>query len=224
MPPSNPVPTALSRTKSSLTLLVSGTAWLLGRLASGTTALLEYAASRLRRLGSRTEAFVRGPIRTVLLGRRSAVAVALVGLGVVLAAVTAGGVAATTGYPPLEQWLGETWDGTNPHAVVFVGGALLLALAAGSAAFDGGLLPTTMLVAGPLFGLGLTRYGTVVSTSYGQHVVSLPEALAFAFAVAAVGGSTVGVAGYTLGAGLRRAVRIVRADATVPFGPSRNED
>jgi hypothetical protein len=150
--------------------------------------------------------------------------VALVGAGVLLATVTAWGVAATTGYPPLEAWLAETWNGTNPHAVVFAGGALLVTLAATSAAVNAGLFPTTTLVAGPLFGLGLTRYGTVVSTGYGQHVVSLPEALAFASAVAAVGGATFGVAGYVLGAGCRRAVRVVRADAPVPFRPRRNED
>ncbi|GAB6861528.1 hypothetical protein ACFR97_04675 [Haloplanus litoreus] len=33
-----------------------------------------------------------------------------------------------------------------------------------------------------------------------------------------------GVAGYALGAGLRRAVGDVRADATAPFGASRNGD
>jgi hypothetical protein len=150
--------------------------------------------------------------------------VGFVGAGVLSAAVTAWGVATTTGYPPLEAWLAGTWNGTNPHGVVFAGVTLLVTLAAASAAVNAGLFPTTTLVAGPLFGLGLTRYGTVVSTGYGQHVVSLPEALAFASAVAAVGGVTFGVAGYVLGAGCRRAARIVRADTALPFRPRRNED
>ncbi|WP_251344111.1 hypothetical protein [Haloplanus halophilus] len=232
MRPSTSVPTALNRTKSSLALLLSGAAWLLGRLAAGTSWLLSRLVGGGRRLRRRAESVlrgpvsrvVRGPLLTFLLGRRAAVSVALVGLGALLGAVTAWGVAATTGYPPLEGWLAGTWDGTDPQAVVFVGGALLLALAAASAALNAGFLPTTLLVAGPLFGLGLTRYGTVVSTRYGQHVVSLPEALAFAFAVAAVGAGTLGVAGYVLGAGCRRAVRVVRADAALPALARRNED
>jgi hypothetical protein len=213
MRPSNPVPTALNRTRSSLERLVAGLRWLLaGLVAAG------------RRVGIRSLAVVRGPVgrlvrgplATLLFGRRAAGAVLLAGVAPVVAVLTAGVVAATTGYPPLERWLVGTWTGTDPHAAVFAGAALFVGLAATSAAVEGGLLPTTALVAGPLFGVAVTRYGTTVSTGVGERVVSLPDALAFAFGVAAVGGVTVGVVGYGIGAALRRAGRIVRADVSLP--------
>jgi hypothetical protein len=213
MRPSNPVPTALNRTRTSLGLLLAGLRWLLARLVAS-----------VRRVGARFFAVVRGPVTrlirgpvaTFLLGRRAAVSVLLVGLAPVLTVLTAGAVAATTGYPPLERWVVETWTGTAPRAAVFVGVALLVGLAAASAAVEGGLLPTTVLVAGPLFGVAVTRYGSTVTTHFGERVVSLPDALAFAFGVAAVGGVAVGVVGYGVGAACRRAGRIVRADATLP--------
>ena len=102
MRPFTAVSTALNRTRAALGLLRTGTAWLAGRAVAGG-----------RRVGSRAASLARGPLRTVLLGRRRATSVALVGLGALLAAVTARGVAATTGYPPLERRLGETWRGTG---------------------------------------------------------------------------------------------------------------
>jgi len=218
MRPSNPVPTALHRTKSSLRLLLAGLRWLVSALAAG----VHRAGSRFVAIGRGPVArFVRGPLATLLCGRRAAVSVVLVGLAPVLAALTAGVVTATTGYPPLERWLVETWTGTDPRAAVFVGGALLIGLAAASALVEGGLIPATVLVAAPLFGVAITRYGTVITTRFGEDVVSLPEALAFAFAVAAVGSVAAGVVGYGMGAGLRRAGRVVRA--AVPL-PSRGGD
>jgi len=219
MRPSNPVPTALDRTKSSL-----------GRLLALFHRFVNRVTASGRRLGARMAAVVRGPViriirgplTTLLLGRRVAVSVTLVVLAPVLAALTASVIATTTGYPPLERWLVDTWTGTDPRAAVFVGSVLLVGLAAASAAANGGLLPTVTLVAGPLFGAAVTRYGTVVTTSFGERVVSLPDAVAFAFAVAAVGGVTTGVVGYGLGAGVRRAVGVVRADASVPLGGERN--
>jgi hypothetical protein len=220
MRPSNPVPTALNRTRTSFGLLLAGLRWLLARLVAG----VRRVGVGFHRVGARFVAVVRGPVArlvrgplaTLLLGRRAAGSVLLVGLAPVLAVLTAGVVAATTGYPPLERWLVETWTGTDPRAAAFVGGALLVGLAAASAVVEGGLFPTTVLVAGPLFGAAVTRYGTTVTTRFGERVVSLPDALAFAFGVAAVGGVAVGVVGYGIGAALRRAGRIVRADATLP--------
>jgi len=213
MRPSSPVPTALHRTKSSLQRLLSGLRWLVSALVAGVHRAGIRVAGVVRGPVSR---FVRGPLATLLFGRRTAVSIILVGLAAIVAALTAGVVTATTGYPPLERWLAETWTGTDPQAAVFVGGTLLLGLAAASAVVEGGLVPTTTLVAAPLFGVAITRYGTVVTTHYGEYVVSLPEALAFAFAVAAVGGVTVGVVGYGVGAGLRRAGRVVRAETSWP--------
>lgn len=220
MRPSNPVPTALNRTRSSLELLLSGLRWLLGASLAGLRWFVTALASAVRRGGARLAAvvrgpvarFARGPLTTLLVGRRAAVSILLVGFAPVLAALTAGVVASTTGYPPLERWLVGTWTGTDPRAAVFVGCALLVGLAAASGAAKGGLLPAAVLTAGPLFGAAVTRYGT----RFGERVVSLPEALAFALGVAAVGGVAAGVVGYGLGAGLRRAGRTVRADLSLP--------
>ena len=224
MRPSNFAPAALRRTESSLRRVLSGCYWLLSAVAAGLLSVGTWSLAVVRRVGAWSVAVargpvsrvVRGPLATLLCGRRAAVSVSLLGLAPVLAALTAGAVTATTGYPPLERWLVGTWNGTDPRAAVFLGGALLVGLAAASAVVEGGLLPTTALAAAPLFGVAVTRYGTVTTTRFGEHVVSLPEALAFAFAVAAVGGVATGVVGYALGAGLRRAGRVVRAEVSLP--------
>lgn len=224
MRPSTMVPTALRRTESSLRRLASGCYWFVSLVVAavyrvGTrvnTAVRRGTAWFVALARGPVSRFVRGPVTTCLCGRRAAVSVVLLGLAPVLAALAAGVVTATTGYPPLERWLVETWTGTDPQAVVFMGVALLVGLAAASAAVEGGLVPTTGLVAAPLFGVAVTRYGTVTTTRFGEHVVSLPDAVAFALSVAAVGGVSIGVVGYGLGAGLRRAGRVVRAEASMP--------
>jgi|GEM_PF-2865746 len=229
---SNPVPTALHHTKSSLQLLMSLLRWLVTALGAVTRRAVRWTGGAARRVGRVVRGpvarLVYGPVTTLLFGRRAAVSIILVGLAPALAALAAGVVATTTGYPPLERWLVDTWTGTDPRAAVFAGGALLLGLAAASGAVEGGLIPTSVLVAAPLFGVAVTRYGTTVSTHFGPRVVSLPEAVAFALGVAAVGGVTAAVVGYGVGAGCRRAGRIVRADAPRPApegdGGRRNED
>jgi len=215
MRPSNAVPTALSRTRSSLERLFAGFRWLLAALVAGLVASLGLTRSGLHRLGSLrapVARVVRGPLAALVLGRRAAVSVILAGVAPVLAVLTAGAVATTTGYRPLERWLVGTWTGTDPRLVVFVGAALLVGLAAAGAAARAGLVPTGFLVAAPVFGVAVTRYGTVVSTYGGERVVSLPEAVAVAAGVAAVGSVAVVAVGYPLGAACRRAVRIVRTD------------
>jgi hypothetical protein len=97
-------------------------------------------------------------------------------------------------------------DGTNPSTLVFVAVAVLVALGAVSAAVNSGLVPTTLLVAAPVFGATVTRYGTEVRYSWGTGVVSLPDAVAVAAAVAAVFGVPLAVCGFLLGAGLKHAV------------------
>lgn len=205
MRPSNPVPRALDRTRSSLERLLASLRRLLAVLVAGG-----------RRVGGKAVAAARGPVSTLLVGRQLGVSVLVAGVAPVLAALTAVAVASTTGYPPLERWVVGTWTGTDPHAAVFVGTAVLVGLAAASAGVNGGLVPTTVLVAAPLFGVAVTRYGTVVATSYGERVVSLPDAVAFAFGVAAVGGTAAGVAGYAVGASLRWASRVVGDDVPMP--------
>ncbi|WP_251329975.1 hypothetical protein [Haloplanus pelagicus] len=245
MRPSTPFPTALNRTKSTITTLVAALGWLLSRLVAA-AGLLAAAIRRLlgtargvaawteitvRRLVTRVDAVLRGPVArlargplwTLVIGRRPAVSVVLVCLAPVLAAVAAWVASATVGYPPLQRWLVGTWTGSDPRAVVFLGVALLVGLAAASAATNAGLLPTTLLAAAPLFGMAMTRYGAVVTTGYGQYTVSLPDAVAFALAVAVVGGISTALVGYGLGAGLRRAAGVVRADPAAPFG-ARNDE
>ncbi|RMB13613.1 hypothetical protein ATH50_2052 [Haloplanus aerogenes] len=228
MRPSNPVPAALRSSKSSLRWLRSAfrrlrqfltssvqrsRRWIVATVGWVVVVIGEPLARLVRGPAAR---LVRGPLKTLLLGRRLSVSVVLVALAPLLATLTAGVIASTTGYPPLERWLVETWTGTDPRTVVFVGGVLLVGLAAASAAANAGLLPTVVLVAGPLFGVAMTRYGTVVDRGFGPRVVSLPDATAFAVGVAVVGGVTAGLVGYGLGASLRRAVGVVRADAPIP--------
>jgi hypothetical protein len=209
MRPSTAVPTALNRAGSSLAVLLGLCRRLLGVARSGIHRLHTRAGTTLRGPVART---VRGPFATLVVGRRTAVSVILTGLAPVLAALTAGAIATTTGHPPLERWLVETWTGTDPHPVVFAGAAFLVGLAAASAAAKAGLVPTSVLVAAPVFGVAVTRYGTAVSTHAGERVVSLPDAVAVATGVAVVGSVATVAVGYPLGAACRRAVRLVRAD------------
>jgi hypothetical protein len=220
MRPSNPVPRALSRTRSSLERLLSSLRWLLTALVAGGRRVGGSAVAIARGPVAR---LVRGPVSTLLVGRRLGVSVLVGGVAPVLAVLTAAVVASTTGYPPLERWAVGTWTGTDPRAAVFVGAAVLVGLAAASAAVNGGLLPTTVLVAAPLFGVAVTRYGTVVATPYGERVVSLPDAVAFAFGVAAAGGVIAAVVGYAVGAGLRRAGRVVGDDVPMPSRSDADE-
>jgi len=132
MPPSNPVPTALDRTRSSLGYLFAGLRWLATVLATGVVTLLGWTGAGLHRLGAAVAGLrgpvvrvVRGPLAALVLGRRAAVSVILAGGAPVLAVLTAGLVATTVGYHPLERWLVGTWTGTDPRVAVFVGAALL---------------------------------------------------------------------------------------------------
>ena len=109
----------------------------------------------------------------------------------VLAAVAAWWVLAAVGGPEtLGNWITGTWSGTD------------LVVAAGAA--SAGLVPTTVLVAGPVFGAPVTRYGTEA-----PRLVSLPDAVVLAAAGAAVGGGLLGAVSFRLGAAVRRVVRVL---------------
>jgi hypothetical protein len=225
MRPSNAVPTALHRTKWFLAALLAGVSRLVGACLAGSRRLVMGLRTGAVGLGCRGAALardpvwrsIRDPLTRVLFGRRTALSVSLLGLGAALSLGTAVAVSATVGYRSLARWLVGTWTGTDPQSTIFVGAAVLVAVAAASAAANDGLVPTTLLVAGPLFGAAITRYGTVVSTYGGERVVSLPDAVAVAAGVAAVGGLAVVAVGYPLGVACRRGVRIVRADLPSPF-------
>lgn len=81
---------------------------------------------------------------------------------------------------------------------------LVVAAGATSAALNSGLLPTAVLVAGPVFGALLTRYGTE-----SPRLVSLPDAVVFAAGVAVVGGGLLGLLSFVVGAGMRRVVSVL---------------
>jgi hypothetical protein len=162
-----------------------------------------------------------GPVRTVLLGRRADVSLLVTLATPVAAFAVAWWVDASVGYEALQRMTEGTWDGTNPSTLVFVAVAVLVALGAVSAAVNSGLVPTTLLVAVPLFGATVTRYGTEVRYSWGTGVVSLPDAVAVAAAVAAVFGVPLAVCGFLLGAGLKRAVAVVTRESEVVAGFER---
>jgi hypothetical protein len=153
---------------------------------------------------------VLGEMKRTLLGERADVSVLICGVAVVLAAAVAAGIATTVGYPPIETWTVETWTGRNPHWQVFAGVGALVALAAVSGALNSGAVPSTLLAAGPLFGVGLTRYGTAVTREYvGTTVVSLPEAVVFGVFLAVFAGLPIGVLGFTVGHLTRWAAGVV---------------
>lgn len=158
----------------------------------------------------RIQPFLAGPVKTFVLGRRDAVSVGTVLAAVGLAAGIAWWIGATSGYPPIVEWTAETLSGTNPHPAVFWGAALLVGLGLLSAAVNAGLVPTTLLVMAPLFGLAVTRYATTYTDPVlGPQVVSLAEAVEFAAAVAAFGGTPLAVVGFLLGVLLRYGLRSV---------------
>jgi hypothetical protein len=121
---------------------------------------------------------------------------------------TAWWVGSAIGYGTLEQWVRGTWYGTNPSTFVFVGAGVLLALGTVSAAANSGLLPTTVLVAAPVFGAAVTRYGTAIKSSWGTTVVSLPEAVAVALGLAVAVGTPLALCAFCLGHALRRVVAV----------------
>ncbi|WP_323675731.1 hypothetical protein [Halorubellus sp. PRR65] len=186
-----------------------GPAWKALAPASSTTTL----DSLKRRLSAipnaaaaATAAFPGARLRRVVFGRNAAVSVALVFLAGVLAVGAADHVTTTVGYETLESWAHGTWTGTSPEPLAFVACGALVALGAASALANSGIVPTAVLVAAPVFGAAATRYGTTyVDPHLGARVVSLPEALAFAAAVAAVAAIPLAIAGFVLAAGLRTA-------------------
>jgi hypothetical protein len=161
-----------------------------------------------------------GPVRTALLGRRVEVSLVVVLLAPLLAAGAAWWVG-SIGFGTLVGWAEGTWTGTDPNSLVLLSAAALVALAAVSAAVNSGLVPTSLLVAGPLFGAAVVRYGTTVERTYGTHVVSLPEAVGVAALLAIAVGLPLALVGFVLGAAARRVVRVFADEADRSAGPER---
>ena len=164
---------------------------------------------------------IAGPVRDVVIGRRSDVSILVVLSAPVLALGTAWWVESTAGYPALEAWVRGTWYGTDPSLAVFLGVALLLALGAVSAAVNSGVVPTTVLVSGAIFGAAVTRYGTEVASGPGLTVVSLPDAVVFAAAFAVGFGVPIAVCGFLIGVGVRRLARVITGDSGPSSRPGR---
>jgi hypothetical protein len=78
-----------------------------------------------------------------------------------------------------------------------------MALSVAFTVFNSGYIPATLLVMGPIFGIGFTRYGLTFE-HYGT--VGVPEATAFAGFVAVVFGVPIGAAGFLIGTMLRKVI------------------
>ena len=188
--------------------LRAGYAWLACRSNTALARLtdrLRAGRGRLRRLAGPAARTLTGPVATAVFGRRTDVSASTLVVAPVLAVATEWWAATRLGWPTVREWVLGTWYGTEPHTAVFLWAAALLALAAASAAVNSGVLPTTLLVAGPLFGVAFTRYGT--SAGAGDAVVSLPDAAVVGGAMALLFAVPLALAGFVVGVGVRRAAR-----------------
>lgn len=131
----------------------------------------------------------------------------------VLAVVSARWVARSYGYRRVQSWAVGTWTGADPHLFVFVGVAVLIGVATTFTVANSGLVPATVLVMGPLFGVGFTRYGITVAH---HGPVGIPEAVASGGFVALAFGVPIGLIGFLVGTALRK--------GAAHFGGSRGLD
>jgi hypothetical protein len=192
---------ALSWLVAKTVRVAHGTVW----LASGLRSVLAHTSERARdALTGPVKERIAGPLRDVLVGRRLDVSLLVVLLAPVFALASAWWVGSTVDYATLEGWVRGTWYGTDPVLAVFLAVAGLLALGTISAALNSGLVPTTVLVAAPIFGMAVTRYGTGVTYNWGTTVVSLPDAVGVAGIFALAFGVPIAICGFLLGSGLRR--------------------
>lgn len=199
-----------SRASQLPSILLAVVAWIraqVARIKRRALAVVDWSASVAT---DRVLPFLAGPVKTFVLGRRTGVSVGLALASVVIATGVAWWVGTTTGYPPIHTWAEQTVAGTHPHGIVFLGVAALVALGALVAAANAGLVPTTLVVVAPVFGLAVTRYGTrYTDPFYGTQFVSLPQAIEFAAAAALLVGVPVALVGFLLGVLLRFGLRSV---------------
>lgn len=171
-----------------------------------------------------------------LFGRRRQLSAIAVLFAPISAVVTALLVTATYGYSRIEQWvIGEThtvgqwvvWAVTAPQTLALVGILLLVMFAATFSAKNSGLVPTILLVMGPIFGIGLSRYGMMIehfspsklhrhfgATAMHFETVGPMETIGTALFLALLWGIPIGVTGFTVGVVGRRSNGL--------FGRSRN--
>ncbi|RDI71150.1 hypothetical protein [Halopelagius longus] len=177
-----------------------------------------------RPTGSALES-TRKRIRRGIVGTRRRTSAIAVLSAPITAVVTGLLVSATYGYSSIERlvigdnhpyslgrWVVDALFGAGPRTVALVGLFLLVAFAAGFAAKNSGLIPTITLVAGPIFGIGLARYGTTVehfspsnlhrlfgATAMHFETVGPVETFGTALFVAVLWGVPIGVLGFAVG-------------------------
>ncbi|MBZ6494226.1 hypothetical protein [Natrinema longum] len=175
-----------------------------------------------------------------VVGRRRRTSIKAILSAPALAVVTGPLVATTVGYSQIERWvLGSTYslrqlvlgtlNGTGANAIALVGIGMLVAFAAAFAARNSGLVPTLLLVMGPVFGIGLARYGMFVEhfspskvhrwfgiTDMHFATVGPVETLGTSLFLAFVWGIPLGVIGFVLGTLGRRVNGLLgrRVDST----------
>lgn len=137
-------------------------------------------------------ATVASLIRSELIGRPIS-AVAVLSMAVAASMVTARRVAVTNSYLSIQHAL-PTYDGSM-GPLFFLFGSGLVALAVLSAYLDAGLLPTVMLAGAPVFGWAINHFSSPISPHY---------AITFPVEMAMLYGGIFGIAGYLLGAGIRK--------------------
>ncbi len=217
------MPSIRTAVATSLVLAAGALAWVASWVHSAVERLwklLRTAAAMTRSATARAVVWARrvvtgrardlaaGPVRTALLGYRTDVSLLVALTAPVLAGVAAWWVLTTVGGPEtLGDWATGTWSGADPSVPLAVAVTLVVAAGAASAAVNSGLVRTTVLVAGPVFGALVTRYGTEA-----PRLVSLPDAIVFAAVAAAVGRGVLGVVSFCLGAAIRRVVRALTGD------------
>ncbi|WP_239638486.1 hypothetical protein [Haloferax volcanii] len=123
----------------------------------------------------------------------------------------------------LSQWVAGLWSTTGPTAVALLGLSTLVALATIFSTKNSGLVPTIALVMGPIFGIGLSRYGLPIAhfspsnlhrlfgtTAMHFETVGAVETLGTALFLALLWGIPIGILGFALGTLARRIGRLFR--------------
>jgi len=123
----------------------------------------------------------------------------------------------------LSQWVAGIRGPTGPTAIALLGLITLVALATILSAKNSGLLPTFALVMGPIFGIGLSRYGLLIehfspsklhrlfgTTAMHFETVGAVETLGTALFLALLWGIPIGIVGFVLGTLSRRIGRLFR--------------
>lgn len=204
---------AYSRTVVSTSASWAGASlrWSLARAGAS----VDWSVSRVKRASETTRALLTGQTardltrRTWhgLVGRRLDVSLVAVLLAPLVAVGTHWWTVRTVGYVQIRDWTVGTWNGTDPQVAVFLAVAVLLAAAVCSVYYNSGLLPTTVLVAGPVFGVAFARYGLTLD-HYGT--VGLANATGIGLLLAAGFAAPIAAAGFVLGTALRRVVATLR--------------